>query len=273
MCSNLFTNEWKQNQEFEKCFIKNFPFGEQQEETDTSSIFFETIIFNKNEDEQSFPNTILNKINSVFENYAPIFEPENAKIFKVVYRERTSLFTNLENDEIDSSTNDETLLKRKRFPEKRRRLENQDNMRKKLKRVFFNDALIIKLNSILSDNKIKLYLVKFPQNIIINITKDTNKKLFNMSLEQIFETKELYDKKGLTNYNHNLKVIRSKDVQENLELKTILNKKCCELFEEYINSKEFRVDEINRLKKKKMNDSYIQRYICLAKHLIEFFSQ
>ena len=94
-----------------------------------------------------------------------------------------------------------------------------------------------------------------------------------MSLEQIFETKELYDKKGLTNYNHNLKVIRSKEVQENLELKTILNKKCCELFEEYINSKEFRVDEINRLKKKKMNDSYIQRYICLAKHLIEFFSQ
>ena len=146
-------------------------------------------------------------------------------------------------------------------------------MRKKLKRVFFNDALIIKLNSILSDNKIKLYLVKFPQNIIINITKDANKKLFDMSLEQIFETKELYDKKGLTNYNHNLKVIRSKEVQENLELKTILNKKCCELFEEYINSKEFRVDEINRLKKKKMNDSYIQRYICLAKHLIEFFSQ
>ena len=35
--------------------------------------------------------------------------------------------------------------------------------------------------------------------------------------------KELYDKKGLTNYNHSLKVIRSKEVQENLELKTILN--------------------------------------------------
>ena len=273
MCSNIFTNEWKENQEFQKSFNRYFGFGEQHEETDASSQLFEMNLIDKNDEEQSYPNINLDEINSIFENYTPIFEPVNAKIFKVVYRERTSLFTNLENDEIDSSTNDETLLKRKRFPEKRRRFENQDNMRKKLKRVFFNDALIAKLNSILSDNKIKLYLVKFPQNIIINITKDANKKLFDMSLEQIFETKELYDKKGLTNYNHNLKVIRSKDVQENLELKTILNKKCCELFEEYINSKEFRVDEINRLKKKKMNDSYIQRYICLAKHLIEFFSQ
>ena len=251
MCSNIFTNEWKENQEFQKSFNKIFGFGEQNEETDTSSQMFEMNLINKNDEEQSFPNINLDEINSIFENYTPIFEPENAKIFKVVHRERTSLFTNLENDAIDSFTDDETFLKRKRFPEKRRRLENQDNMRKKLKRVFFNDALIAKLNAILSDNNIKLYLVKFPQNIIINITKDTNKKLFDMSLEQIFETK----------------------VQENLELKTILNKKCCELFEEYINSKEFRVDEINRLKKKKMNDSYIQRYICLAKHLIEFFSQ
>ena len=273
MCSNPFTNEWKEIQELQKSFNKIFGLGEQQEETDTSSLFFEMNLINKNDEEQSFPNINLDEIKSIFENYTPIFEPENAKIFKVVHRERTSLFTNLENDEIDSSTNDETLLKRKRFPEKRRRFENQDNMRKKLKRVFFNDALIAKLNAILSDNNIKFYLVKFPQNIIINITKDANKKLFDMSLEQIFETKELYDKKGLTNYNHNLKVIRSKEVQENLELKTILNKKCCELFEEYINSKEFRVDEINRLKKKKMNNSYIQRYICLAKHLIEFFSQ
>ena len=273
MCSNLFTNEWKQNQEFEKCFIKNFPFGEQQEETDTSSIFFETIIFNKNEDEQSYPNTILNKINSVFENYTPIFEPVNAKIFKVIHRERTSLFTNLENDDINSSTNDETFLKRKRFPEKRRRLENQDNMRKKIKRGFLNNAVITKLNEILFDNKNKLYLVKFPQNLVVNVTKNANKTLLNMSLEQIFEKKELYKEKDLINYAHNLKVIKSKEVQGNSELKAILNKKYSELFEEYVNSKEFKVDDINRLKKNKMNDFYIERYIYLAKHFIEFFSE
>ena len=276
MCSNPFTNEWKEIQEFQKSFNKIFGLGEQQEETDTSSLFFEMNLINKNEDEQSYPNINLDEISSIFENYTPIFEPVKAKIFKVVHRERTSLFTNLENDEIDSSTNDETFLKRKRLPEKRRRLENQDNMRKKIKRGFLNNALIIKLNDILEYNKIKSYFEKFPQNLVTDVTRNSNKDLLNMSLEEIFEKKELYnknDKNSLNNYYHNLEVIKSKEVQENSELKTILNKKYYELFEEYINSKEFKVDEINRLKKKKMNDLYIERYICLAKHLIEFFSE
>ena len=276
MCSNIFTNEWKENQEFQKSFNRYFGFGEQHEETDTSSQLFEMNLIDKNDEEQSYPNINLDEINSIFENYTPIFEPENAKIFKVVYRERTSLFTNLENDEIDSSTNDETFLKRKRLPEKRRRLENQDNMRKKIKRGFLNNALIIKLNDILEYNKIKSYFEKFPQNLVTDVTRNSNKDLLNISLEEIFEKKELYnknDKNSLNNYYHNLKVIKSKEVQENSELKTILNKKYYELFEEYINSKEFKVDEINRLKKKKMNDLYIERYICLAKHLSEFFSE
>ena len=276
MCSNPFTNEWKEIQELQKSFNKIFALGEQQEETDTSSLFFEMNLINKNEDEQSYPNINLDEINSIFENYTPIFEPVKAKIFKVVHRERTSLFTNLENDEIDSSTNDETFLKRKRLPEKRRRLENQDNMRKKIKRGFLNNALIIKLNAILEYYKIKSYFEKFPQNLVVDVNRNSNKDLLNMSLEEIFEKKELYnknDKNSLNNYYHNLEVIKSKEVQENSELKTILNKKYYELFEEYINSKEFKVDEINRLKKKKMNDLYIERYIYLAKHLIEFFSE
>ena len=254
MCSNPFTNEWKEIQELQKSFNKIFGLGEQQEETDTSSLFFEMNLINKNEDEQSYPNINLDEISSIFENYTPIFEPVKAKIFKVVHRERTSLFTNLENDEIDSSTNDETFLKRKRLPEKRRRLENQDNMRKKIKRGFLNNALIIKLNDILEYNKIKSYFEKFPQNLVTDVTRNSNKDLLNMSLEEIFEKKELYnknDKNSLNNYYHNLEVIKSKEVQENPELKTILNKKYYELFEEYINSKEFKVDEINRLKKRK----------------------
>ena len=275
MCSNPFTNEWKEIQELQKSFNKIFGLGEQQEETDTSSLFFEMNLINKNEDEQSYPNINLDEISSIFENYTPIFEPVKAKIFKVVHRERTSLFTNLENDEIDSSTNDETFLKRKRLPEKRRRLENQDNMRKKIKRGFLNNALIIKLNDILEYNKIKSYFEKFPQNLVTDVTRNSNKDLLSMSLEEIFEKKELYnknDKNSLNNYYHNLEVIKSKEVQENSELKTILNKKYYELFEEYINSKEFKVDEINRLKDNEMSDIYIKRYIYLSKNFIKFFS-
>ena len=91
-----------------------------------------------------------------------------------------------------------------------------------------------------------------------------------MTLLEIFEKEELYEKDD-SNYKHNLKVVKSEDVQDNAEFKSILNKKYSELFEEYINSKEFE-DEIERLKEKKMEDDYIKIYINLAKHFIEFFS-
>ena len=53
----------------------------------------------------------------------------------------------------------------------------------------------------------------------------------------------------------------------------IMNKTICELYEEYINSDEFKINEINRLKNNKMQDEYITKYISLAKNLIEFFSE
>ena len=76
----------------------------------------------------------------------------------------------------------------------------------------------------------------------------------------------------LKNYYHNLKVVKNKEIQENEEFKKILNKKYYELFEEYINSDEFIIDEINRLKKNKMHNTYIEKYIYLAENFIEFFS-
>ena len=45
----------------------------------------------------------------------------------------------------------------------------------------------------------------------------------------------------------------------------------CDLFDEYINSDEFKIDEINRLKTKNMNDWYINIFINLSNHFIEFF--
>ena len=274
MYSNFFTREWKEYPEIEKSFIRNFILGEQQSETDSSSLFFALNCGEKNMEEKSYPyfNINLDKIDSGFDNFSQIFEPKSTNIFKVIYKERNSLFTNIEDNEIDSSTNDETFLKRKKGFKKKRRFENQDNIRKKIKRGFLNKALIIKINNILNDNKIRLYLERFPQKLVCDITKKSNKSLLNMSLEHIFEIKELYDENDLNNYYHNLKVIKSKEVQENFELKAILNKTYSELFEEYLNSKEFKVDEINRLKENKMENSYIERYIYLAKHLIEFFS-
>jgi hypothetical protein len=83
----------------------------------------------------------------------------------------------------------------------------------------------------------------------------------------------LKKKSGLNNYLHNLQVIQSEDVKENEEFKIILNKTVRELYEEYINSDEFKIEEINRLKKKNSKDEYINSYIYFSNHLIEFFSK
>jgi hypothetical protein len=270
------TNENNEYLEPQNRFNKHFIFGEEQNDTEYSSFDFDFANYDKNIDEQShldFDNN-LNEFNSAFSTIFPNFEIKKTKtkIFEVIHRERISVFTNIENEENDSSI-DDTFLKRKRYPEKRRRFENQDNMRKKIKRGFLNKALIKNINENLKNIESKLYLEKFPQKLVCDITKKSNKNILDMSLKQIFEKKELYDDSDLNKYYHNLKVIKSKQIQENVELKSILNKKYFELFEEYINSKEFKVDEINQLKEKKMENSYIERYIYLAKHFIEFFSE
>ena len=196
-------------------------------------------------------------------------EANKKKIFNINYREKTSLFTNIENI---LSIKEEPFMKRKRNTKRRRRRDNQDNIRKKIKRGFINKSLIKKINELLKNSRSKLYFEKLPQNFVCDITKSSNNKILNMTLEEIFENKELYDQKYFNNYNHNINVLKSKDIQECQELKEILNKKYCELFEEYINSKEFQIDEINRLKNKEMDDAYIEKYIYLAFHFIEFFN-
>ena len=40
-----------------------------------------------------------------------------------------------------------------------------------------------------------------------------------------------------------------------------------------LNSKEFNIIEINRLKNNDMDNSYIERYIYQSKHFIEYFSE
>ena len=225
---------------------KNYQIKKSQKETDSSSSENNTFPCNEEKNES-------NKI----------------KIFDVIYREQISLFTNIEKDLI---INEQNYIKRKRNNKRRRRRDNQDNMRKKIKRGFLNNSLIPKINLLLKSSGNILYFEKFPQNFVSNISRKINNKLINMTLKEIFERKELYEDKDINNYNHNLTVIKSEEIQECDELNIILNKKYFELFEEYINSKEFQIGEINRLKKKDMNDEYIEKYLFLAKHFTDFFN-
>jgi len=192
------------------------------------------------------------------------------KIFDVIYPGKYSVFTRIENDLSYLLKEEEMLCQRKRYNIRRKRRENNDNIRKKIKRGFFNKGLIHKLNMILKNQNINSYFEIFQQHFVGDVTKRTNNQLMNMTLEEIFEKKELYQESELKSYKHNFNLVKSIEIQENKEIKNILNKKLYLIFEEYINSKEFLIDEINRLKNKKMDNGYIQRYIYLTKHFIEF---
>ena len=229
-----------------------------------------------NSEESLNSNSLDNTIDSIFSsqeifisNELLVKEKRCKKKFNVIYPEISPIITNIINKTLKEKN---ILLKRKRLEKRRRRRDNQDNIRKKIKRGFLNNALYNKLNKKLKEIGSKLFLEKFPQKFACDVVKKTNKLLLNMNLEEIFELKELYNEKELKNYYHNLKVVKNKEIQENEEFKKILNKKYHELFEEYINSDEFIIDEINRLKKNKMHNTYIEKYIYLAENFIEFFS-
>ena len=207
--------------------------------------------------------------NDILDNTIQSFEKKK-NIFNVIYPNKISLFTKTE---IELP---EILIGRKRESERKRRKYNQDNIRKKIKRGFLS-ILIDKLNKILASIGISLYFVKLPQSFVSDVVRKTNKEILNLTLEEIFKKEELYklDKdEDLSKYHHNLDVINNEQIQGNENLKKILNKKYYEIYEEYINSNEFKVDEINRLKKnnsEEADDEYINKYISLAQHFLEFF--
>ena len=239
--------------------------------------------FNKEEDlfnqeENSIINndinyyTFLNEYpfyNDILDNTIQSFEKKK-NIFNVIYPNKIALFTKTE---IELP---EILIGRKRESERKRRKYNQDNIRKKIKRGFLS-ILIDKLNKILASIGISLYFVKLPQSFVSDVVRKTNKEILNLTLEEIFKKEDLYklDKdEDLIKYRHNLDVVNDEEIQGNAEIKNILNKKYYEIYEDYINSKEFKVDEINRLKKnnsEEADDEYFKKYIFLAQHLLEFF--
>ena len=225
-------------------------------------------------DEEDFYTTLEIAINECFKinEEKSIFQTKNSdKIFEVIRPIKVGLFTKLDIDL--SKEKEDTFMKRKRYGEKRSRKENQDNIRKKIKRGFLNNALIPKINMIIKKHGGKIFFEIFKQHFVSDVTRKRNMELINMTLEEIFRKKELYHETDINFYYHNLNLVNSKEIQENKELKNILNLKLIKIFQEYINSKEFNIDEINRLKSKNMKDSYIKRYIYLAQNFIQFITE
>ena len=287
-----------ENQDFEKYHESNIPNHFEQIEENKKNNNFDysssqnSIIINGEisyyENSSSEPlfitnekNTLIDEINKFYESNIPknrqiikeggdISENSNisiiihqtpTKTFQIIYPKKPTMFTK----------NDKVLLgkKIKRSSNKRKRKDNTDNKRRKIKRSFFNCALIKMLNKILKSMGSKLYFIKLSQEFVGDVSKETNKKMLNQTIKEILENTKLYKINGANNHNSN--VLKNKQIQESKEMNSIIEKTYIELFEEYIISDEFKTGEINRLRKKKMEESYIDDYIFIANHMMEFF--
>ena len=245
------------------------PFEIISEDNDIEKEFNDLFIEIKNS-----PKKIDNKNKINIFSLETVKNKEEKNIFKVVFPGNYDY----KEDNYSKLSQKDILLagKRKRFSFRRQRKDNRDNIRKKIKRGFFNNALIKRLNEILKRIGSNKYFEKFPQRFVSDIDQKRGKEIFGMTLGEILEKKKIYrleKKSGLNNYFHNLQVVQSEDVKENEEFKIILNKTVRELYEEYIDSEEFKIEEINRLKKKNSKDEYINSYIYFSNHLMEFFSK
>ena len=202
-----------------------------------------------------------------------IEDKDKKTIFKVIYPEKVSIFKNSKQEKIDNLLSKCDLKKRIKSVKKLKRYECKDNIRKTIKRRFLNTYLKNGLNDKIKKAGYNLFFEYYPQKLVSQISREKDKQILEMKLLQIFENKDLYDEKNLNNYYHNLKVIEQLKLEENPELDIILNKKYKDLFDEYINSDEFKIKEINRLKETNKDDNYIAKYIYLSKNFIEFCSQ
>ena len=195
------------------------------------------------------------------------------KIFTTVYPKKISLFSKAKGEFVFPGLKQEDKL----IGNKRRR-NKEDDIRRMIGRRFFNDIVLNLINEILKNAGSIISFEKIQQDVVYDLVKKNNKKLLDMSLEQIFTKKDLYRGKNLEKYNHNLKLINLlkseeyNDIRQSTQIDRILNMTYYDLFQEYITSNEF-VEEINRLKNNKMkfDDSYIEKYIYYSLNFINNF--
>ena len=166
----------------------------------------------------------------------------------------------------------------KKIQNVQKRKENADNIRKKIKSRFLKYLRNIINERLKAAGSKKLF--KFlPQKFICNVSKEKNKAVLNLSLQEIIlknfcEEKNENDSE-LRNYYHNLSVLqyleKNNEISEKSSFNNFKNLKFYQIFNEYLKSKEFEM-EIACLKKEKENDKYIKNYIIKACELMDFFA-
>ena len=164
------------------------------------------------------------------------------------------------------------------------RKNNNDLIRKKIKAHFFKQ-IRKNLNKRLKAIKYKKIFDFFPQDMIINMSKENNKKIFQMKLKEVILYHYYNTIKHINEYTsnpldksiiNNKKLIEELEKKENEEfynilvIKYVLQKTLKELFKEYLNSSSFK-ESIDGLFNKGYYFEYIKKYIKLAKDFINYY--
>ena len=114
----------------------------------------------------------------------------------------------------------------------------------------------------------------FPQSFITDVRVIKNKAYLNLSMRKllimIFGTRA----KDKEKVNVNKKVLHYLDSNSEIRIESgidkFLNSLYKDIINEYIQGKLFEED-VDKLKKEGKSEDYIEKYIYLAKHLVEFF--
>ena len=193
------------------------------------------------------------------------------KIFNVIYpKNNSSLLSEIiTNKNSFDNFRKYDFTKKARNKAKQPRYTYQDNIRRVIKRRFLNTYLKNKLNMKLKKAGYNKFIDSFSPSFVGNVTRSKNNSIINMKFSEILKNKDfsIY-------YINNSEIVNLVQKDKKPDLNELLNKKFCELYKEYINSDEFNIGEITRLRnsKNKKSDYYIEKYEYLAKHLIEYFS-
>jgi hypothetical protein len=223
-------------------------------ETDKNINFFPLNQFELPYEEEKKPNTIFLIKKRIFKVEYPL---------KDLRCGTTKCFELNEDDESN-------FIKKKRSKKRQNRYTYKDLIQQKIKRNFFNGYLVIKLNKILKTIKSGLLFKKFPKRFTNNVSKNDNKRILLMTLGEIIKDKNLY-KNDLKIYEHNLKVINELKEEKSKINEILETKNYYEIYEDYLNSDEYKIN-IEKIKQKyKGKNEYIKKYICLSKHFLELF--
>lgn len=225
-------------------------------------------------------NKFLNKKRKFIEENHFIFIPteNNNDLRKLINEVKNDIIKNdkikmyFSNNNFDDVSNQKKRKKKKNIT---CRKENTDNINKKIKTRFFK-LLRLFINKKLKAAGCKKKFRYFQQTCASNTNKDFNKEMLSMKLKDFFTKNILVSmnvkkikETDLTNYECNKKVYEHL-IKNNYNF-NFLDKTFIELFDEYLNSKQFEeeIDNLKNIGKEKLE--YIKNYIIKAINFINHY--